>query len=138
MAVTLPAGLLGPIAVCAVAVRLPVWIAWWRLAQRGRPETEPGRLRSSEMAGMWITAGIMSASTLLVLAPCGLRLALGCRRLWRLGYRRVAWIAGLGLGIVTVAASLVAGLLGPVVIAIHAIMLRLPVWGAWWWPARRA
>jgi len=34
-------------------------------------------------------------------------------------------------------ASLVAGLLGPVAIAIHAIVLSLPVWIAWWWLVRR-
>ncbi len=36
VAVTVPAGLLGPlaIAVCAVAAGLPVWIAWWWLARR--------------------------------------------------------------------------------------------------------
>ena len=35
-----------------------------------------------------------------------------------LGYRRGAWMAGIGLGAVMVAASLVAGLLGPVAIAL--------------------
>ena len=38
---------------------------------------------------------------------------------------------------VTIAASVVAGLLGPVAIAIYAIMLSLPVWGTWWWLVRR-
>ena len=48
VAVTLPAGLLEPlvIAVCAVAVGVPVWIAWWWLARRGRQETALDRLRS--------------------------------------------------------------------------------------------
>ena len=54
----------------------------------------------------------------------------------RLGYRRAAWMAGIGLGAVTVAASLVAGLLGPLAIAIYAAVLSLPVWVAWWWLAR--
>ena len=60
-----------------------------------------------------------------------IRGALGCRRLWRLGDRCVAWVAGIGLGAMTIAASLVAGLLGPVAIAIYAIVLSLPVWLTW-------
>ena len=83
-------------------------------------------------------AVLTAAGSLLPVAPCGLPLALGCRRLWRLRYRRTAWTAGIGLGVATVAASLVAGLLGPVAIAIYAIVLSLPVWGAWWWLVRRA
>ena len=71
------------------------------------------------------------------LAPCGLPLALGCRRLWRLRYRRAAWTAGIGLGAATVAATLFAGLLGPVAIAVRAVLLSLPVWIAWQWLARR-
>ena len=45
--------------------------------------------------------------------------------------------AGSLLPAVTVAASLVAGLLGPVAVAVYAVVLSLPVWGAWWWLARR-
>ena len=77
--------------------------------------------------------------------PCGLPLpapdsdpgALGCRRLWRPGYRRGAWLAGIGLGAVTIAVSVVAGLPGPVAIGVCALVLSLPVWGAWWWLAWR-
>ena len=79
----------------------------------------------------------MLAASLVLVAPCGLPLALGCRRVWRLGYRRGAGWAWIGLGAVTVAASVVAGLLGPIAIAIYAIALSLPVWGAWWWLAHR-
>ena len=68
----------------------------------------------------------------------GLPLALGCRRLWRLGYRQSAWAAGIVLGALTVASSLVAGLLGPIAIAIYAAVISLPVWTAWWWLARRS
>ena len=75
----------------------------------------------------------LSAVALLPVAPCGLPLALGCQRLWRLGYRRTAWTAGVVLGVVTVAASLVAGLLGPLAIAVYAVILSLPVWVAGWW-----
>ena len=69
--------------------------------------------------------------------PCGLPLALGCRRLWRLGHRRAAWATGIGLGAVTIPATLFAGLLGPAAIAAWAVLLSLPVWIAWLWLARR-
>ena len=87
--------------------------------------------------GMWVMTILMAVPSLVFVAPCGLPLALGCQRLWRLGFWRAAWWAGLGLGAVTVAAALVAGLLGPLVIAVSAAVLSLPVWIAWWWLARR-
>ena len=68
---------------------------------------------------------------LLSLAPvtlCGLPLALACRRLWRHGHRRAAWVSGAGLGATTAAAALPAGLLGPLAIAVCAVLLSLPVW----------
>ena len=68
---------------------------------------------------------------------CGLPLALGCRRLWRLGYRRGAWTTGVALGAVTVAVTLPAGLLGPVATAVCAVLLSLPIWIALWWLAWR-
>ena len=80
---------------------------------------------------------LSAAGSLAILVPCGLPLALGCRRLRRLGYWRGAWLAGIGLGVVTVAVSVVAGLLGPVAVAVCAIVLSLPVWAAWWWLVRR-
>ena len=70
--------------------------------------------------------------------PCGLPLALGCRRVWRLGYRRGAGWTWVGLGAVTVAASVVAGLRGPIATALYAIVLSLPLWAAWWWLANRS
>ena len=76
------------------------------------------------------------AGSLAPAALCGLPLALGCRRLWRLGRRRGAWLAGTGLGAVTVAATVVAGLLGPAAVAVSALALSLPVWIAWWRLAR--
>ena len=86
---------------------------------------------------MWPVTLLMSAGSLVFVASCGLPLALGCRRLWRLGFHGAAWMAGIGLGAITVAASLVAGLLGPLAIAIYAALLSLPVWVAWWWLSRR-
>ena len=87
--------------------------------------------------GMWLATVPMMAGSLLPVALCGLPLALGCRRLWWLGYRRGAWMAGIGLGAVTVAASVVAGLLGPIAIALYAVVLSVPVWVAWYWLLRR-
>ena len=111
------------------------------------------------LALLWLPAGVMAQAvirfgpsavgfadagealaalgSLAVAVPCGLPLALGCRRLWRLGYRRAAWATGIGLGAVTVQATVVAGLLGPVAIAVCAAVLSLPVWIAWLWLARR-
>ena len=79
----------------------------------------------------------MAMVSLIPVAPSGLPLALGCRRLWRLGYRRDAWTAGVLLGVFTLATTLVAGLLGPIAIALYAVILSLPVWAAAWWLARR-
>ena len=90
-----------------------------------------------EAGGMVPAMLLMTAGSLVLVAPCGLPLALGWRRLWRIGYRRGAWWAGIALGAVTVAASLVAGLLGPVAIALYSAGLSLPVWIAWRWLARR-
>ena len=75
----------------------------------------------------WLSL-LPALGSLIIVAPCGLPLALACRRLWRLGYREAAWAAMAVLGLVTVAATLVAGLLGPVAIAIYAVILSLPVW----------
>ena len=90
-----------------------------------------------EMFGMWLPMALMAAPSLIVVAPCGLPLALACRRLWWLGFRRAAWGVGVGLGAITVAASLLAGLLGPLAIGVAAVVLSLPVWIAALWLARR-
>ena len=63
-----------------------------RFGADGGPAAEPG---------MWLATVPMMAGSLAPVAPCGLPLALGCRRLWRLGYRRGAWTAGIELGAVT-------------------------------------
>ncbi|MDE0458717.1 MAG: hypothetical protein OXI15_15590 [Chromatiales bacterium] len=108
-----------------------LWLPAGVIAQalvRFGPESGPGA-----EPGTWLATVLMMAVSLAPVAPCGLPLALGCRRLWWLGYRRVAWMAGIGLGAVTVAASVVAGLLGPIAIALYALVLSVPVWIAWWW-----
>ena len=95
-------------------------------------------LRFGPSAGAVADGGeaIAALGSLAVTVPCGLPLALGCRRLWRLGYRRGAWLAGMTFGVATVLATVVAGLLGPVAIAVGAAVLSLPVWIAWLWLAR--
>ncbi|MCY4237205.1 MAG: hypothetical protein OXC93_02430 [Rhodospirillaceae bacterium] len=58
------------------------------------------------LALLWLPVGafvdpgeaLTALVSLVLLAPCGLPLVPGCRRLWRLGYRRSAWAAGIGLG----------------------------------------
>ena len=70
----------------------------------------------------------MMASSLVVVAPAGLPLALACRRLYRLGHARAGWAAFAVLAPATVAASLLAGLLGPLAIAVCAAVLSAPVW----------
>ena len=72
---------------------------------------------SGDAPGAGLEALLAGVGSLVLVAACDLPLALGCRRLWRLHYRRLAWVIGIGLGGLTVAASVVAGLLGPVAIA---------------------
>lgn len=90
------------------------------------------RFGPESLAAMLVT----EAASLMPLAPCGLPLAVGSRLVWGLGYRRGAWLGGIGLGALTVSASVMAGLLGPVAIAVSAVVLSLPVWIARWWLAR--
>ena len=84
-----------------------------------------------------VADGDGGSASLVVVAPCGLPLALACRRLWWLGFRRAAWGVGAGLATVTVAALLLPGLLGPLAIVVGAVVLSLPVWIAALWLARR-
>ena len=88
--------------------------------------------------GDLLTAMAMASSSLVVASVCGLPLALACRRLGRLGHPRLAWVGGAALGIATVAASLLAGLFGPLGIAVAALVLSAPVWIAVVWRARQA
>ena len=87
--------------------------------------------------GMWLATAPTMAVSLLPVSPCGLPIALWCRRLWWLGYQRGVWMVGIGLGTATVAASVVAGLLGPIAIALYAVVLSVEVWIAWYWLLRR-
>jgi len=85
-------------------------------------------LRLGTDAEPWPMTVFMMVSSLVVVAPAGLPLAFACRRLWRLGHHGAAWAAFAVLGTATVAASLLAGLLGPLAIAIFASVLSGPVW----------
>ena len=93
------------------------------------------------LAPLRLPAGAIAAAagSPVPVAPCGLPPAQGCRRLWRLRWRRGAWWAGMGLAAVTVAASPMAGLPGPAAVAAcaYAVVLSLPVWMAGRWLARR-
>ena len=95
------------------------------------------------LALLWLPTGIAATTlgrgipwpmapsawlSLVVTAPCGLPLALACLRLWRIGYPGTAWAAFAVLALVTVVASLFAGLLGPVAIAIYALVISGPAW----------
>ena len=61
-------------------------------------------------------------------APCGLPLALAFRQIWRTGSTRAAWTSFAILAPLTSFATLFAGLLGPIAIAIYAIALSVPAW----------
>ena len=104
-------------------------LGFWLLALLWLPAaiavTAMVRFAGGPMASADIGPALLSLAPV---AVCGLPLALACRRLWRLGYRRASWATGLGLGAATTAASLPAGLLGPLAIAVCAILLSLPVW----------
>ena len=73
--------------------------------------------------------GLLSAlPSLLVTAPFGLPLAWACRLIHGLQQPRTAWITFAVLAPITAAATIVAGLLGPIGIAVYAAVLSLPAW----------
>ena len=92
----------------------------WLLPLTAGPAGLPLAERIAIAASMWLLR--------LTVAPAGLPLALACRRLHRKGYRVIAWAAMAVLAVVTVAATLIAGLLGPAAIVIYAPVLSLPAW----------
>ena len=73
---------------------------------------------------------ILAAS---VFAPCGLPLALGCRRIARLGHLHWAWACMIGFGVLTLAAPVIPGIAGWLLTFLLAPALGLAVWtGARW------
>ena len=109
----LPAGVVASALFCfGVAGTLREWLLPVTAGPAGLSLTE----RIAIAASMWLP--------LLTVAPAGLPLA--CRRLHRKGYRVIAWAAMAVLAVATVAATLVAGLLGPAAIVIYALVLSLP------------
>ena len=108
----------------------------------GRRRT--GRFRFWLPALLWLPAGLLAVEVLRtgsaegvmtplagrelpVAAPCGVPLALACRRLGRLGYPGPALVAWVALG-----AASVADLLVPLPAGVRAILVSLPVWLAVW------
>ena len=87
-----------------------------------------GVVASALLRGLGVPPEPQALLSLLVVAPAGLPLALACRLLHRNGYRITAWAAMAVLAVATVAATLVAGLLGPVAIVIYALLVSLPAW----------
>lgn len=77
---------------------------------------------------MMLTAAPMAILSLIPVAPCGLPLALAWRQIRRLGHREAAWAAAGVLAPLTAIASLFAGLLGPIAIAVYALALSAPAW----------
>ena len=90
------------------------------------PDLLPTCADAAKTAALFLDQAKRAVAALV--APAGLPLALACRQLRRLGYVRTTWVAAAVLAPATVAASLVAGLLGPLAIAIYAVILSLPVW----------
>ena len=112
----LPAGVVASALFCfGVAGTLREWLLPVTAGPAGLSLAE----RIAIAASMWLP--------LLTVAPAGLPLPLACRRLHRKGYRVIAWAAMAVLAVVTVAATLIAGLLGPAAIVIYALVLSLPV-----------
>ena len=113
------------------------WIrrhGFWALALLWMPAGVVAQAALRFPQDAWSVA-LRADASLAVLAPCGLPLAFGGRRLWRLGYRRGAWWTGIALGAVTVAVSVIAGLFGLGAVAVCSAVLSLPAWAAWRWLA---
>lgn len=66
--------------------------------------------------------------SLVFIAPCGLPLAFAWTAIHDLGYPRTAGSVCGVLALATVALSLIAGLLGPIGVAVYAIVLSLSAW----------
>jgi len=66
--------------------------------------------------------------SLVVVAPCGLPLAFAWSSIHALGYQRTAAAACGIFALATVVLSLVAGLLGPIGIAVYALVISVPAW----------
>ena len=73
------------------------------------------------VALLWLPAGVVATAAVRFAPEAGPEVE---PRMW-------LWMALMWAG------SLVAGLLGPVAIAVYAAVLSLPVWAAWWWLKRR-
>ena len=103
---------------------------FWALALLWLPAVMVGNemvrffaIGGASVDGLWVTATVRAASSLVMVAPCGLPLAAVCRRLRRHGYRRGARLAGWVVVVLTVAAAgTPAGMLGPLSIAVYGLV----------------
>ena len=81
-------------------------------------------LRTGSLERMMTPSSLVALSAA---APCGIPLALGCRRLDRLGYPGPALVAWVALG-----AASAADLPGTLPVGVQAILACLPVWVVAW------
>ena len=80
-----------------------------------------GRWQFWALALLWLPAGVVAQAAVRFGADFGPTAEPG------------PWLATVPM----MAASVVAGLLGPVTIAFFAVVLSVPVWVAWYWLVRR-
>lgn len=101
---------------------LPLGIVIVTLVRAGVGFMAPGSL---PMTLMSMPAAVLS---LIPVVPCGLPLALAWRKIRRLGHTEAAWASVAVLAPLTAFATLFAGLLGPIAIAVYAAVLSVPAW----------
>ena len=101
---------------------LPAGVVFVSLTRSGAGFMPPASL------SMMLMAAPMAILSLMPVAPCGLPLALAWRQIQWLGHPKAAWAAVAVLAPLTAFASLFAGLLGPVAIAVYATLLSAPAW----------
>ncbi len=96
----------------------------------------PAGIMAEEVLRAGFVSGMMAPASLVELtlvAPCGLPLALACKRLARSGYPGPALVAWAALG-----AAALAGFFGPLPAGVQAVLVSLPVWLAAWRVERRS
>ncbi len=95
----------------------------------------PGGIMAEEVLRVGSVSGMMAPASLVELvavAPCGMPLALACKRLARSGYPGPALVAWAALG-----GAAVAGFSGTLPTGDQSLLLSLPAWVAAWRVERR-